>query len=495
MKTRLLIVIGALILVGSTEYAFAEDLHTFEIDGYDIITNTPNISTIDMDWNSQHLSIFSVNFTEPYTGQFQIQIPKNMPRMMNLDFETTLMMDVSSLSGKEQEKDWNEHITEKDFKMIDDRVSETESLCHYVVTVELTESDYFKIVTGSVASGRWETVAIENKECDMISTTRSIFPLHGNQVWESMSPLKQFKSGVPFDEIQCRDSLVLVTKNDVSPACVKPLTAEKLIQRGWIINEDSESLNKKWGKLYLEYQSLKKSFSDNPNNMTTIERMAEIDGETMRIATILSEREFTIDVPETESEKTSGVFYPRIHISIFPDTESSQYVDPDFVTIGPGSQVTWSNYNDVPVSLNSVDPDNMWATSVMQPDGYDTVTFEETGIYEYKGNTGIHGFIIIMDDDDQLLESKFSEVFGPGSPLMFNDGLEPVLLYDNCKRYVYWLNEHGHKDIHVPEDYPRYPPWGNQIFPLVEFCTSNGKIVNVGDENSIHWEFEIENEN
>ena len=60
---------------------------------------------------------------------------------------------------------------------------------------------------------------------------------------------------------------------------------------------DSESLNKKWGKLYLEYQLLKESFSNYPNNMTTIERMFEIDVETMRIATILSEREFTIDVP------------------------------------------------------------------------------------------------------------------------------------------------------------------------------------------------------
>lgn len=111
------------------------------------------------------------------------------------------------------------------------------------------------------------------------------------------SPLKQIKSGIPFNEIQCKESLTLITKYDGSPACVKPLTAEKLIQRGWIINEDSESLNKKWGELYLEYQLLKESFSDYPNNMTTIERMAEIDDETMRIATILSEREFTIDVP------------------------------------------------------------------------------------------------------------------------------------------------------------------------------------------------------
>jgi len=93
--------------------------------------------------------------------------------------------------------------------------------------------------------------------------------------------------------------------------------------------------------------------------------------------------------------------YPRIHISILPDSDTElHYVDPDFVTIGPGSQVTWSNYDDVPISLNSIDPDNPWSTAVISPDGYDTLTFDETGIYEYRGSPEIHGFIIVMDDDD-----------------------------------------------------------------------------------------------
>ncbi len=48
-----------------------------------------------------------------------------------------------------------------------------------------------------------------------------------------MSPLKQFKSGIPIDEIQCRESLILVTKHDGSPACVKPMTKQYLIDRDW----------------------------------------------------------------------------------------------------------------------------------------------------------------------------------------------------------------------------------------------------------------------
>ena len=101
-----------------------------------------------------------------------------------------------------------------------------------------------------------------------------------------------------------------------------------------------------------------------------------------------------------ESKKTSGAFYPGIHISILPDTESTQYVNPDFVMMCPGSQVTWSNNDDVPVMIRSVDPDNAWSTAVIPPGGYDTAIFEEIGIYEYKGNEGIRGFIIVMVDDD-----------------------------------------------------------------------------------------------
>ena len=53
------------------------------------------------------------------------------------------------------------------------------------------------------------------------------------------SPLKQFKSGVPDNEIQCRESLIPVVRHDGTPACVKPQTAEKLIERGWTIPLDT----------------------------------------------------------------------------------------------------------------------------------------------------------------------------------------------------------------------------------------------------------------
>lgn len=47
------------------------------------------------------------------------------------------------------------------------------------------------------------------------------------------SPLKQIKSRIAIDEIQCRENLVLVQKYDGSPACVTEPTKEKLVGRGW----------------------------------------------------------------------------------------------------------------------------------------------------------------------------------------------------------------------------------------------------------------------
>ncbi len=50
-----------------------------------------------------------------------------------------------------------------------------------------------------------------------------------------ISPRIQVKHGVAPSDVICNDGLELVFKNsDNSPACVKPKTAEKLLDRGWI---------------------------------------------------------------------------------------------------------------------------------------------------------------------------------------------------------------------------------------------------------------------
>lgn len=53
----------------------------------------------------------------------------------------------------------------------------------------------------------------------------------------TVSPLKQYLDGVPIDKIVCSANLQLVMKKtDGKPACVKPDSVEKLIERGWAVH-------------------------------------------------------------------------------------------------------------------------------------------------------------------------------------------------------------------------------------------------------------------
>jgi hypothetical protein len=55
-----------------------------------------------------------------------------------------------------------------------------------------------------------------------------------NEETTILPPLKQVKLGI---EISCKPDLVLITKYDGSPACVKAETREKLIERGWTLKD------------------------------------------------------------------------------------------------------------------------------------------------------------------------------------------------------------------------------------------------------------------
>lgn len=48
-----------------------------------------------------------------------------------------------------------------------------------------------------------------------------------------LSPKQQLKQGISPEEIICKEGLELIYKPNNSPACVKPSTAEKLVNRGW----------------------------------------------------------------------------------------------------------------------------------------------------------------------------------------------------------------------------------------------------------------------
>lgn len=103
----------------------------------------------------------------------------------------------------------------------------------------------------------------------------------------------------------------------------------------------------------------------------------------------------------------------------------------------------------------------------------------------------------IMDFEKTLIfdPSLYYEEFGKGSPLIYKETHKPVLDEANCNRYAYWMTEHQKEKPEFVENYSRYPPWGNQIFPLVGYCLDNGSLVKTIFEDKFDWRFQLENEN
>ncbi|MBI1829400.1 MAG: hypothetical protein HY222_03100 [Thaumarchaeota archaeon] len=71
-----------------------------------------------------------------------------------------------------------------------------------------------------------------NSPYDNNSTSENNLTI-ANQIF-SLSPLKQFKSGISAKDVKCENNLQLVLKAENSfPVCVKPSSAQKLVTLGW----------------------------------------------------------------------------------------------------------------------------------------------------------------------------------------------------------------------------------------------------------------------
>ncbi|HKU33308.1 MAG TPA: hypothetical protein VJR22_05635, partial [Candidatus Nitrosotalea sp.] len=69
-------------------------------------------------------------------------------------------------------------------------------------------------------------------------------------------PLQQLTTGIGSKDVVCKKGLVLVIKSeDGSPACAKPDTAQKLIERGWAKEIVSNGVEVTTPKLYLSTNS------------------------------------------------------------------------------------------------------------------------------------------------------------------------------------------------------------------------------------------------
>ena len=174
--------------------ANAENKKTFIIDGYIITTFNDHVVDISLDWDSEELELGSITLDQPVNSTIKISIPKEMPRLTNLDFGHF------SLHAIQTDESWSQ-------------IKEIESNCFYHLEIPVNNSDYIEIIGGSVSAGRWEAVAILDQSCGDFTLKQ------------------QIESNVPVDKIECRNKMhVLVERDNGNFACVYPTTAERL---GW----------------------------------------------------------------------------------------------------------------------------------------------------------------------------------------------------------------------------------------------------------------------
>jgi len=76
-------------------------------------------------------------------------------------------------------------------------------------------------------------IPILEQRSDVISVTVLDVQKTSKEILDMLPPKKQQSQGKSINEIQCVWGFVLIQKYDSSPACVKPQTAEKLLERGW----------------------------------------------------------------------------------------------------------------------------------------------------------------------------------------------------------------------------------------------------------------------
>ncbi len=155
-----------------------------------------------------------------------------------------------------------------------------------------------------------------------------------------LSPLQQFKSGIPIDQIQCTDGLQLVIKaSNENPVCVKPETANVLIERGWgitfLLEKDKNSkipieLDKKY-----TVQSKGDVFEVRYSIIGSQLQEITIDPAALSIIVNLENSEkghFTIEIPRQLLDAQAG-----------PDGTG---VDVDFFVLVNGSEVDFEESSD-----------------------------------------------------------------------------------------------------------------------------------------------------
>ncbi|GEM_PF-3612113 len=292
------------------------------------------------------------------------------------------------------------------------------------------------------------------------------------------SPLKQFKSGIKPKDIRCNEGLQLVMKNwKGNWVCVKNSSVEKLTLRNYIYHS--------FGSSGVEIQSDKietwKKYVDPNPQPEIILNETKSDSGTPHVIHVIDNEEMKLMIEFFQSRyHTSMITYSGPYVILNATNVWGETISLVMQPLDDRITATLTcNHNDW--RKQEIITENVLAH--LQNKNCFAPTLEET---MHKNNA---------EPGPDYDSNKYDTVFDDGSPIQSKKTGETVLDADNCKRYAYWLTKYQKEKIDVSEDYPRYPPWGNEIFPLVDYCLANGNLIKTIQEDKIHWEFQLENEN
>lgn len=154
------------------------------------------------------------------------------------------------------------------------------------------------------------------------------------------SPLQQFKSGIPVEQIQCKERFVVIIKaSNGDPVCVKQKTGKKLLERNWI----------KCTGISIEGRG----HPCGPHSSGALP------------SPIFSNQ---VSIPR-------GSDSPEQQLNVMPQTVT--------ITLKENNTVSWINQDDVPSTLTA--DDNSWTTGLIKPGKSVAITFNHTGVFNYHG--------------------------------------------------------------------------------------------------------------
>lgn len=259
-------------------------------------------------------------------------------------------------------------------------------------------------------------------------------------------------------EVQCKDGLVIATKStNNSLVCVTPETKQKLIQRGWIINEEVSASDSIKQKILPKLEIVGLDYANHPDDllMISVEKIGYdmCDSWDAKIIdtsdnSVVWEHDYTtscvvLDPPKQQkfeykiSSEDRPIIISKIGNYVFQITIGDTYLEQEFIIrnnfsggsldrstyptivisspdndpnpssiilqIGINNTAYWKNESNIPITLTS--EDERWSTGLIPPNEGKVIQFNETAFYKYRGlpSTTINGRIAILSDQTEFL--------------------------------------------------------------------------------------------